>query len=139
MAIQIKTLEQLKIMRRAGLLVGQTLELLKQSISWNDNRCTRCYSGCTYKTLVEGHQILRCYGNLGFAGTICVSINDEIVHGIPVNRAIENGDIVSIDCGAIIDGWHGMQQFRLALAVSAEESKTYGCLRRINVARNRRR
>ena len=119
MAIQIKTLEQLKIMRRAGLLVGQTLELLKQSIRGMTTDALDVIAAA-HKTLVEGHQILRCYGNLGFAGTICVSINDEIVHGIPVNRAIENGDIVSIDCGAIIDGWHGMQQFRLALAVSAE-------------------
>ncbi|MFN9959796.1 MAG: M24 family metallopeptidase, partial [bacterium] len=46
-------------------------------------------------------------GYHGFPATICVSINDEIVHGIPSERMIMPGDIVSVDCGAIVDGWHG--------------------------------
>jgi methionyl aminopeptidase len=50
-------------------------------------------------------------GYHGYPATICISINDEIVHGIPGDRVIEDGDVVSIDCGAIIDGWHGDAAF----------------------------
>ena len=46
-------------------------------------------------------------GYYGFPAVSCVSVNDEVVHGIPGPRVIEDGDIVSVDCGAIIDGWHG--------------------------------
>ncbi len=46
-------------------------------------------------------------GYHGFPATICVSVNDEVVHGIPGSRILQEGDVVSIDCGAIVDGWHG--------------------------------
>ena len=46
-------------------------------------------------------------GYYGFPAVICVSVNDEVVHGIPSDRALVAGDLVSIDCGAIVDGWHG--------------------------------
>jgi methionyl aminopeptidase len=46
-------------------------------------------------------------GYHGYPATICVSVNDEVVHGIPGDRALVEGDIVSIDCGAIVQGWHG--------------------------------
>ena len=47
------------------------------------------------------------YGQPPFPAVICASVNDEVVHGIPGSRVLEEGDIVSIDCGAIIQGWHG--------------------------------
>ena len=104
MAIQLKSLEQLKIMRRAGLLVGQTLELLKQTIK--PGMTTDALDAIAAANIKRGGGTsnFKGYGNPGFTGTICVSINDEIVHGIPGDRVIEEGDIVSIDCGAIIDG-----------------------------------
>jgi methionyl aminopeptidase len=46
-------------------------------------------------------------GYEGYPATICVSVNDEVVHGIPSGRVLEPGDVVSIDCGAIVEGWHG--------------------------------
>ena len=47
------------------------------------------------------------YGHPPFPATICASVNDEVVHGIPGYRVLQDGDAISIDCGAIIDGWHG--------------------------------
>ena len=107
MAIQIKTLEQLKIMRRAGLLVGQTLELLRQSIK--PGMTTDALDAIAAASIKRGGGTsnFKGYGHPGFTGVICVSINDEIVHGIPGPRIINEGDVVSIDCGAIIEGWHG--------------------------------
>jgi methionyl aminopeptidase len=46
-------------------------------------------------------------GAPGFPGVVCISVNEEIVHGIPGARVLQEGDVVSIDCGAIVDGWHG--------------------------------
>ena len=63
-------------------------------------------------------------GYHGFPATICVSVNDEIVHGIPGDRVINEGDVVSIDCGAIIDGWHGDAAFSIGIgAVDPEDQK----------------
>lgn len=105
MAIQIKTLEELKMMRRAGLLVGQTLELLRSSVKVGMR--TDALDAIAAANIKRGGGTSNFNGYHGFKGTICVSLNDEIVHGIPGDRVIEDGDIVSLDCGAIIDGWHG--------------------------------
>lgn len=105
MAIQIKTLEELVVMRRAGLLVGQTLELLRSSVKVGMR--TDALDAIAAANIKRGGGTSNFNGYHGFKGTICVSLNDEIVHGIPGDRVIEDGDVVSIDCGAIIDGWHG--------------------------------
>ena len=113
MAIQIKTLEQLKIMRRAGLLVGETLELLKSSIKVGMR--TDALDAIAAANIKRGGGTSNFKGYHGYPATICISINDEIVHGIPGDRVIEDGDVVSIDCGAIIDGWHGDAAFSVGV------------------------
>lgn len=113
MAIQIKTLEQLKIMRRAGLLVGETLELLKSSIKVGIR--TDALDAIAAANIKRGGGTSNFKGYHGYPATICISINDEIVHGIPGDRVIEDGDVVSIDCGAIIDGWHGDAAFSVGV------------------------
>ena len=105
MAIEIKTLEELKVMRRAGLLVGHTLELLRASVKVGMR--TDALDAIAAANIKRGRGTSNFNGYHGFRGTICVSLNDEIVHGIPGDRVIEDGDIVSIDAGAIINGWHG--------------------------------
>jgi methionyl aminopeptidase len=54
-------------------------------------------------------------GYHGFPAVICASVNDEIVHGIPSERELRDGDILSIDCGAIVDGWHGDAAFTMGV------------------------
>ena len=105
MAIEIKTLDDLKVMRRAGLLVGQTIELLRASVKVGMR--TDALDAIAAANIKRGGGTSNFNGYHGFRGTICVSLNDEIVHGIPGDHVIEDGDIVSIDAGAIIDGWHG--------------------------------
>ena len=113
MAIQIKTLEQLKIMRRAGLLVGETLELLKSSIKVGMR--TDALDAIAAANIKRGGGTSNFKGYHGYPATICISINDEIVHGIPGDRVNEDGDVISIDCGAIIDGWHGDAAFSIGI------------------------
>ena len=61
-------------------------------------------------------------GYHGFTGSICASVNDEVVHGIPGDRVLEDGDVISIDCGAIVDGWHGDAAITVAIGEVPEEA-----------------
>ncbi|CAM3519007.1 type I methionyl aminopeptidase [Nocardioides dubius] len=105
--IELKTPEQIGLMRRAGLLVGETLELLRTSVRAG-------ISTAELDAIAEDHirsgggiPSFKGYGQPPFPGTICASVNDEVVHGVPGARVLAEGDIISIDCGAIIEGWHG--------------------------------
>jgi methionyl aminopeptidase len=122
MAIQIKTLDELKVMRRAGLLVGQTLDLLRQSIKVGMR--TDALDAIAAANIKRGGGTSNFLGYHGYPATICISVNDEIVHGIPGDRIIEDGDVVSIDCGAIIEGWHGDAAFSYGVGtVDPEDQK----------------
>jgi methionyl aminopeptidase len=111
--IQLKSLDELKVMRRAGLLVGETLALLKDSIKVGMR--TDALDAIAAANIKRGGGTSNFKGYHGYPATICISINDEIVHGIPGDRVIEDGDVVSIDCGAIIDGWHGDAAFSVGV------------------------
>ena len=103
--VEIKTPEQIALMREAGLVVGETLELLREAVA----------PGVTTKDLdAMAEEHIRSRGATpnflnyhGFPATICASVNDEVVHGIPGDRVLREGDVVSLDCGAIVEGWHG--------------------------------
>jgi methionyl aminopeptidase len=102
--IQIKTPEQIAGMRVAGLVVGETLELLRGSVR----------AGTTTGELdAIAEDNIRSSG--GTPWSICASVNDEVVHGIPGERVLADGDVVSIDCGAIVDGWHGDAAITVAI------------------------
>ena len=111
MAIQIKSLDQLQLMRKAGLLVRSTLELVKANIKAGIT--TSALDAIAEANIKRGGGTSNFKGYHGYPATICVSINDEIVHGIPGDRMIMPGDIVSVDCGAVIDGWHGDAAFTM--------------------------
>jgi len=118
--VEIKTPAQIEMMRAAGQVVGETLELLRTTIR----------AGVTTGELdriAEEH--IRTSGATpsfkgyhGFPGSICTSVNDEVVHGIPGERVVLDGDIVSIDCGAIVDGWHGDAAITVPVGSVSEEA-----------------
>ena len=62
-------------------------------------------------------------GYHGFPATICASVNDELVHGIPGGRVLADGDVLSIDCGAIVNGWHGDAAFTMAIGTIDPEAR----------------
>lgn len=63
-------------------------------------------------------------GYRGYPAVICASVNDEVVHGIPNERPLQDGDIVSIDCGAIVNGWHGDAAFTMGVgSISADAQR----------------
>jgi methionyl aminopeptidase len=105
--IEIKTPEQIEKMRVAGLLVGETLALLRTSV--RAGITTGELDAIAEDNIRAGGGIpsFKGYGHPPFPGSICASVNDEVVHGIPGSRELADGDLISIDCGAIVDGWHG--------------------------------
>jgi methionyl aminopeptidase len=103
--IQYKTADQVRAMRRAGLVVGRTLELLREQA--RVGMTTADLDAVAEREIRGAGATPSFLGYHGFPATLCVSVNDEIVHGIPGPRVLQDGDVVSIDCGAIVDGWHG--------------------------------
>ena len=104
--ITIKSPSQLEKMRVAGRLVGETLNYLETLVEVGIS---------TYDLDKEAEAFIRKHGGVpsflnysGYPASICTSINEVVVHGIPSKkRRLKDGDIISIDCGAIVDGWHG--------------------------------
>jgi methionyl aminopeptidase len=100
-----KSPEQIDAMRRAGRLVGHTLSTLVETVRPGvtltelDTLAERVIRG--------GGGIPSFLGYHGFPATLCLSPNSWVVHGIPNGDALTEGDILSIDCGAIVEGWHG--------------------------------
>jgi methionyl aminopeptidase len=103
--IEIKTREQILAMRAAGLVVGRTLELLRDAVK--PGISTGELDAIAEDNIRSSGATPSFKGYHGFTGSICASVNDEIVHGIPGARVLAEGDLISIDCGAIVDGWHG--------------------------------
>jgi methionyl aminopeptidase len=113
--IQYKTPEQVRLMRKAGLVVCDALDAVRAALR----------PGVTTGELdAIAEDVIRTAGAvpsfLGYGGgrgappypgTLCISVNDEVVHGIPGTRMIAAGDVVSVDGGAILAGWHGDSAF----------------------------
>lgn len=103
--IQIKTEAEVALMRAAGLVVAETLAAVRATVA--PGVTPRDLDALAEKEIRARGAVPSFLGYHGFPATLCVSVNDEIVHGIPGDRPFEAGDVVSIDCGAILDGWHG--------------------------------
>lgn len=100
-----KSDQQLGAMRVAGLVVARTLELVRESLE--PGRTTGELDAIAEGSIRGAGAVPSFKGYHGFPGSLCVSVNDEVVHGIPGERRLAAGDLVSVDCGAIVDGWHG--------------------------------
>ena len=103
--IFLKTAEEIELIRQANILVGQTLGELAKWVQ----------PGITTQRLDEiAEQFIRdhggipgCKGYEGFPATLCIEVNDEVVHGFPTDYVLKEGDIVGLDCVAILNGFHG--------------------------------
>jgi methionyl aminopeptidase len=105
MAIIIKSAGEIAAMRRAGMVVASILKILSKEI--RAGMTTAQLDDMAVRELVRYGATPSFKGYRGFPASLCVSINEEIVHGIPGERAVCEGDIVSLDFGAIVDGFHG--------------------------------
>ena len=104
--ITLKSDAEIALMREAGLIVGRCLELLRSTVEIG--MTTLDLDEVAEKFITDAGAVPSFKGYHGFPATLCTSINDEIVHGIPrASRVLRDGDIVSIDCGAVVGGLHG--------------------------------
>jgi methionyl aminopeptidase len=117
--VQIKTPDQIDAMRRAGLVVGETLEVLRAAVRVGIS--TQELDAIAEDSIRSKGATPSFLGYHGFPASICASVNDEVVHGIPGGRVLAEGDIISIDCGAIVDGWHGDAAISVGVGTIAPE------------------
>jgi methionyl aminopeptidase len=121
--IEVKTREQLTMMRAAGLVVAGTLRTVAAAV--RPGVSTAELDAIAEQEIRAAGATPSFKGYHGYPATICASVNNEIVHGIPrPDRRLRDGDIVSIDCGAIVDGWHGDAAVTVGVgAISAEHAR----------------
>jgi methionyl aminopeptidase len=106
-----KSRQEIDKMRRAGRVVAEVLALVESelkpgvSTAYLDQIAERFIRRAGAIPSFKGYHAAM--GNGGFPGSLCISIDHEVVHGIPGDRQIRTGQIVSVDAGAILDGWHG--------------------------------
>ena len=119
--IHIKTKEEVELLRENNLLVSATLAEVGRHIK----------PGVTTLELDRiAEEFIRSHGAVpgflgygGFPNTLCVSVNENVVHGIPSNYALREGDIVSVDCGTILKGFYGDSAYTFCVGEVAPEVK----------------
>ncbi len=120
-SIPQRTAEELRHMRAAGRVVAEMHDAIRAAaipgVSTGElDRIARevlDHRGATSNFL----------GYHGYPAVICASVNDELVHGIPGERVLEDGDLLSIDCGAVVDGWHGDAAFSMEIGTSTRSTQ----------------
>lgn len=119
--ITIKSEREIALLRQAGKIVYKTHQYLKPFIK--EGITTLELDHLAEEFIREQDATPSFKGYNGFPGSICTSINDEVVHGIPSNRKLKNGDIISIDIGACYKGYHGDSAWTYAVGKIDEEKK----------------
>ena len=110
---KVKSEDEINYIKESSLLVGKTLAEVARHIKPG-------VTTITLDTIAE--EFIRDHGAVpgfkgyeGFPATLCVSTNEQVVHGIPGNRELKDGDIVSIDCGTIMNGYYGDSAYTFAV------------------------
>lgn len=119
--IYLKTNEEIELLRISNLLVGKTLAEIAKHIK----------PGCTTKQLdkiaydfIKSHDAEPGFlGYNGFSGSICTSVNEQVVHGIPGEYVLQDGDIISVDCGVYKNGFHGDSAYTFCVGDVKPETK----------------
>lgn len=115
-----KTEDEILLLKESSLLVGKTLGEVSRHLK----------PGVETRTLDRiAEEFIRANGGVpafkgynGFPATLCISINDQVVHGIPGNRVVKEGDVVSVDCGAVLNGYFG--DYAYTFIVGETDSRT---------------
>lgn len=119
--IYIKSAAEISAMEKSGKIVAETLakleEIVKPGITTKelDKIAEEYILGCGARPSFKGHY--------GYPASICTSINDQVVHGIPGERILQDGDIISVDCGAYFEGFHGDAARTFPVGNISEEAK----------------
>ena len=116
-----KTPAEIEIMREAAQIVSRTLGILATEIKPG---ITPLYLDKIAEEYIRSQNALPGFlGMYGFPNTLCISINEQVVHGIPSNRILKDGDIISVDCGSKFEGFYGDHAYTFEVGEVAPETK----------------
>ncbi len=119
--ISYKSIEEIELIRQSSLLVGKTLaevaRLIRPGIKTIE-------LDKVAETFIRDHKAKPAFkGYNGFPATLCISVNDVVVHGIPGNQELKEGDLVSVDCGTLLNGFYGDSAYSFAVGEVSEEKR----------------
>ncbi len=112
--------DQLRDMRAAGRVVAEMHDAIRSAA--RPGVTTLQLDLLAREVLSRRNAASNFLGYHGFPAVICASVNDELIHGIPSKRLLRDGDLLSVDCGAIINGWHGDAAFSIAIGSASPET-----------------
>jgi methionyl aminopeptidase len=119
MTFELKTAAQFDLMREAGLVVAMALSTLAEAVA--PGITTAELDRIAELRIRSAGATPSFKGYQGYPATICTSVNDEVVHAIPSQKRLRAGDLISIDCGAIVGGWHGDAAITVGVGTITEE------------------
>ncbi len=119
--LYLKTDEEIELLRESNMLVSRTLAEIASLIRPG---VTTLYLDKIAETFIRDNGAVPAFkGYGGFPNTLCTSVNDEVVHGIPSDYVLKEGDIISVDCGVILNGWYGDSAYTFAVGEITEDVK----------------
>ena len=119
--ITIKSDSEIELMREAGKILRDTLNMLKEHVKVGVT--TKELDKLAHDYIISRGAKPSFLGYGGFPGSICASVNEQVVHGIPSNRKLVSGDIIGIDCGVIYKGWQSDAARTFAVVEISEKHK----------------
>lgn len=119
--IVVKTKEEIELMRESALIVSKTLGMLAKEVK--PGVTTLHLDKLAEECIRDLGAIPGFLGLYDFPNTLCMSPNEQVVHGIPNDKPLEEGDIISIDCGALKNGFYGDHAYTFAVGEIASETQ----------------
>ena len=117
--LYLKTDEEVGLLKESNMLVSRTLAEIAASIKPG---VTTLYLDSIAESFILDNGATPAFkGYGGFPNTLCTSVNEEVVHGIPSGYVLREGDIISVDCGVILNGWYGDSAFTFPVGAITEE------------------
>jgi methionyl aminopeptidase len=117
--LYLKTDEEVRLLKESNMLVSRTLAEMASLIRPG---VTTLYLDSIAEAFIRDNGATPAFkGYGGFPNTLCTSVNDEVVHGIPSDYVLKEGDIISVDCGVILNGWYGDSAFTFPVGEIDEE------------------
>jgi methionyl aminopeptidase len=119
--LYLKTDEEVGLLKESNMLVSRTLgelaALIKPGVS-------TLYLDSIAESFIRDNGAVPAFkGYGGFPNTLCTSVNEEVVHGIPSKYILKEGDIISVDCGVILNGWYGDSAYTFPVGIVSDEVK----------------
>ena len=119
--IHYKTAQEIELMRESAQLVSRTLGMLAKEVVPG---VSPLQLDRLAESFIRDHGAIPGFlGLYDFPNSLCISVNDQVVHGIPNSRPLQEGDIISIDCGALKNGYYGDQAYTFAVGEISDEIK----------------